>query len=47
MMSACGEDEAKLAHLFYDEDWSENGLPCDPFDDDDDDLDLEIDLDYF
>jgi len=35
MMSSCGEDEAKLAHLFYHEDeTNENGLPCDAFDDD-------------
>jgi putative AlgH/UPF0301 family transcriptional regulator len=39
MMSACGEDEAKLANLFYheqDDQWDGNGLPCDSFEDDDD-----------
>jgi hypothetical protein len=41
MMSACGEDEGKLAHLFYHEEWDENGLPCDAFDDDD------IDMEFF
>mmetsp|Transcript_49753 Transcript_49753/g.50578 ORF Transcript_49753/g.50578 Transcript_49753/m.50578 type:complete len:518 (-) Transcript_49753:7-1560(-) len=39
MMSACGEDEAKLSHLFHREHWGENGLPCDAFDDDDNDDD--------
>ncbi|KAG7342882.1 ACR COG1678 domain containing protein [Nitzschia inconspicua] len=35
MLSACGEDEAKLAHLFYNErQWDENGQPCDAFEDD-------------
>jgi hypothetical protein len=39
MMSACGEDAAKLAHLFYHEDqWDENGLACDAFDDSFDDI---------
>ena len=33
MMSACGEDEAKLAHMVYHEEWDENALPCDLFDD--------------
>ena len=49
MMCACGEEEAKLAHLLYDVDpWDANGQACDDFDDDDDDsLDIEIDLDYF
>jgi hypothetical protein len=43
MMSACGEDEGKLAHLFYHEEWDENGLACDAFgDDDDDDDEFEI-----
>ena len=36
MMSACGDDEAKLSHLFRHDHWDENGLPCDAFDDDDD-----------
>jgi hypothetical protein len=40
MMSASGEDEGKLGHLFYHEEWDENGLPCDSFGDDDDDIDL-------
>lgn len=32
MMSACGEDEAKLAHLYYHVDEpNEFGLPCDLF----------------
>jgi len=36
MMSACGEEEAKLAHLFYHQDGlSEHGLPCDAFEDED------------
>lgn len=36
MMSACGEDEGKLAHLFHDEEeWDENGMACDACDDDD------------
>ena len=34
MMSACGDEEGQLAHLFFDEDWNEKGLPCDSFDDD-------------
>ena len=38
MMSACGEDEAKLSHLFHHDHWDVNGLPCDDFDDDDDDI---------
>jgi hypothetical protein len=42
MMSACGEDEGKLAHLFYHEEWDENGLACDAFGDDDDDDEFEI-----
>lgn len=30
MMSACGEDEAKLAHLFFhEEELDDEGLPCD------------------
>jgi putative AlgH/UPF0301 family transcriptional regulator len=33
MMSACGEEEAKLAHLVYHEEWDENALPCDFLDD--------------
>ena len=36
MMSACGEDEAKLSHLYYnEEDLNDNGLPCDAFEEDD------------
>lgn len=45
MMSACGEDEAKLAHLLYDADWDENGQACDDFDDDDN-FDVEVAIDY-
>ena len=40
MMSACGEGEAMLSHLFLnaeESEWDENGLPCDAFDDDEDD----------
>ncbi len=38
MMSACGEDEAKLAHLFYHEDGLHDyGLPCDIFEKDEGD----------
>lgn len=37
MMSACGEDEAKLSHLFHQDHWDENGMPCDSFDDDGED----------
>jgi putative AlgH/UPF0301 family transcriptional regulator len=34
MLSACGEEEAKLAHLFYNENqWDENGQACDAFED--------------
>jgi putative AlgH/UPF0301 family transcriptional regulator len=34
MLSACGEEEAKLGHLFYHEyQWDENGQACDIFDD--------------
>jgi len=40
MMSACGEDEAKLSHLFHCDHCDENGLPCDAFDDDDYDDDI-------
>ena len=40
MMSACGEDEAKLSHLFHRDHCDENGLPCDAFDDDDHDDDI-------
>jgi hypothetical protein len=40
MMSACGEDEAKLAHLYYHDQWDENGLACDDFDEEDDDDDI-------
>ena len=40
MMSACGEDEAKLAHLFYHvSELNENGLPCDAFEGEESDLD--------
>lgn len=36
MMSACGPDEAKLAHLYFYEDHIEdNGLPCDAFEEED------------
>ena len=42
MMSACGEDEAKLSHLFLHDHWDENGMPCDSFDDDDDDDDIVV-----
>ena len=36
MMSACGEEESKLAHLFYnEEDFDGNGLACDAYDDED------------
>lgn len=39
MMSACGEDEAKLAHLYYHEDEiNDNGLPCDAFEEEDIDI---------
>jgi putative AlgH/UPF0301 family transcriptional regulator len=39
MMSACGEDEAKLSHLYYhDDDIHDNGLPCDAFDEEDIDI---------
>lgn len=38
MMSACGEDEANLSHLFHPDHWDENGMPCDAFDDDDSDI---------
>jgi len=38
MMSACGEDEAKLSHLFHNDHWDENGMPCDAFDDDEVDV---------
>jgi hypothetical protein len=38
MMSACGDDEAKLSHLFHHDHWDENGMPCDDFDDFDDDI---------
>ena len=38
MMSACGQEEAKLSHLFHHDHWDENGMPCDAFDDDDDDI---------
>jgi hypothetical protein len=32
MLSACGEEEAKLGHLFYHEyQWDENGQACDAF----------------
>ena len=33
MLSACGDEEAKLAHLFYQAELDENGLVCDAFDD--------------
>lgn len=40
MMSACGEDEAKLAHLFFHTDGlHDNGLPCDAFEGDEIGLD--------
>ena len=35
MMSACGTEEAKLSHLFHNDHWDENGMPCDDFGDDD------------
>ena len=38
MMSACGDEEAKLSHLFHHDHWDENGMPCDDFDDFDDDI---------
>ena len=38
IMTSCGEDEGKLAHLFFNEEWNEKGMPCDAFDDDDSDL---------
>lgn len=39
MLSACGEEEAKMAHLFYSEhQWDENGQACDAFEDSFDDL---------
>jgi hypothetical protein len=41
MMSACGNDEGRLANLFYHHDWDENLLPCDTFDGED------IDADFF
>jgi hypothetical protein len=40
MMSACGENEAKLAHLFFQvSEINENGLPCDAFEGEEADLD--------
>lgn len=41
MLSACGQDEAKLSHLFLNAEdfgWDENGMPCDAFDDDEESL---------
>ena len=40
MMSACGKDEAKLASIYYHQDWDENMLPCDAFDGEDIDPDI-------
>jgi len=37
MMSACGPEEAAMAHLFHNDHWDEHGMPCDDFGDDDDD----------
>lgn len=40
MMSACGDDESKLAHLFYHvRELNDNGLPCDAFEGEEADLD--------
>jgi len=41
MMSACGDDEAKLAHLFYNVggEVNDNGLPCDAFEGEETDVD--------
>ena len=36
MMSSCGEDVAKLAHLFHNEnELHHNGLPCDAYEEED------------
>lgn len=40
MMCACGHDEARLASIFYYQEWSENMLPCDAFDGEDIDPDI-------
>ncbi|CAJ1942882.1 unnamed protein product [Cylindrotheca closterium] len=40
MMSACGQDEARLASIFHHQEWNENMLPCDAFDGEDIDPDI-------
>ena len=40
MMSACGQDEARLASIFHYQEWNENMLPCDAFDGEDIDPDI-------